>query len=257
MSEFEQATGPGVDLREALFNDRAIGPAAAIQLPREAVTRLHGLVVDLDANILKPNHWFPPAATAEAFLAGITPVLERHPVLRHAEVRHTGRWLHLIVWFNPVIELRSATEQQHWAALHRVLKGSLPSDAAAPVLHALTRPLGSINSKTGAQVRVLKEGTRIAAEAVENWAAEVRKTPFEALGLVLFGQKRTAPCPYCQAEGSFLDLGELVGMCYGECRRVARKRLFEPFFRGKETGASTEPKTAPKTKGKGKAPASP
>jgi hypothetical protein len=88
---------PWVDAREALYGDRCIGTAGQVQLPREAVTRLHGLVVDLDANLLQPNPWFPPAATPEAFAATIAPALARHPVLCHAEVRDTGRWLHAIV----------------------------------------------------------------------------------------------------------------------------------------------------------------
>src|SRR5262245_12835316 len=87
------------DLREALFNARPVGLASHIQVPREGVTRLWGLVIDLDANILKANPWFPPADTAETFYAAILPVLERHPVLQHAEIRDTGRWLHAILRF--------------------------------------------------------------------------------------------------------------------------------------------------------------
>ncbi len=38
-STFED-DGPGVDLREALYNDGEVGPASAIQLPLERITRL-------------------------------------------------------------------------------------------------------------------------------------------------------------------------------------------------------------------------
>src|SRR5262249_9197402 len=64
------------DLREALVNDRLVGPASHIQVPREGVTRLWGLVIDLDANLLKANEWFSPGDTAETFYAAILPVLE-------------------------------------------------------------------------------------------------------------------------------------------------------------------------------------
>src|SRR4051794_38005637 len=117
----QQPAEAGVDIREALYNDRARGTADQIQLPREAVTRLWGLVVDLDANILKPNPWFPPAPTPEEFHRAITPALDRHPVLRSAEVRSTGRWLHAITWFQEPVELRTAADQQRWNAIHEVL----------------------------------------------------------------------------------------------------------------------------------------
>jgi len=41
MNETHPASG--VDCREALYNDRLTGPAHAIQLPAERVTRLDGI----------------------------------------------------------------------------------------------------------------------------------------------------------------------------------------------------------------------
>lgn len=224
-----------VDLRESLYNGHAVGLAQDIQLPREAVTRLHGLVIDLDANVLKPNPWFPPAETAESFLTGITPVLSRHPILRHAEIRDTGRWLHAIVWFKDAIELHTAADQQRALGLHRMLKASVPSDPAAQALITMTRPVGSINSKTGMPVRMLRPGDPVPADVFLEWANEVQKKPFETLGMILFGERRTKPCPYCDSENSYLDLGEVVGFCYGPCKRVPLKRIHEPFFKGTPT----------------------
>jgi hypothetical protein len=243
----------GVDLREVLYNDRRVGTAGQVQLPREAVTRLHGLPVDLDADLLQPNPWFPPAETAEGFAAAIAPALARHPVLCHAELRKTGRWLHAIVWFEVPVELRSAADQRHWTGLHQVLMGSVPSDPAAPALIALTRPVGSVNGKTGAEVRTLKPGAPVPAAALEGWAAEVASKPFEAVGTPLFGG-RVSPCPYCRREGSHLDLGAAFGLCYGACRYVQFRRLFEPFLKGpaaQEAAAPAAPqKPAGKRKGK-------
>jgi hypothetical protein len=242
---------PGVDLREALYNDRLVGTAGQVQLPREAVTRLHGLAVDLDANLLQPNPWFPPAETAESFAAAIAPALARHPVLCHAEVRNTGRWLHAIVWFQEPVELRSAADQRHWTALHKVLMGSVPSDPAAPALIALTRPVGSTNSRTGAEVRVLTPGAPVPAAALEGWAAEVRRKPFEAVATPLFGGGRIAPCPYCRRENSHLDLGAAFGFCYA-CRYVPFRRLFEPFLQGPAAQEATAPAAPQKPAGKRK-----
>jgi hypothetical protein len=242
-----------IDLREALYNDHHVGAAGQVQLPREAVTRLHGLPVDLDADLLQPNPWFPPAHTAEAFADAIAPALARHPVLCHAEVRKTGRWLHAIVWFQEPVELRSAADQRRWKALHQVLMGSVPSDPAAPALIGLTRPVGSTNSKTGAEVKTLKPGAPVPAAALEGWAAEVARKPFEAVGTPLFGGGRVSPCPYCRREDSHLDLGEAVGFCYGACRHVPFRRLFEPFFKGlaaQEAAPAAPQKPAGKRKGK-------
>ena len=135
------------DKREALFNDQAVGPASHIQVAREGVTRLAGLVVDMDADPLKANRWFPPADNAEDFFKLIGAVFDRHPVLRHAEVRDTGRWLHLIVLFSEPVELRTAQEQRLWTKIHKLLIASVPSDANAQALITLTRPVGSVNSK--------------------------------------------------------------------------------------------------------------
>jgi len=226
----EQPHQSQVDLRESLYNDRAIGPAPKIALPREAVTRLHGLVMDLDANVLKDNQWFPPAATAEEFFEAIQPVLNRHPILRNAEIRFTGRWLHAIVLFKETVELRTAADQNRWNGIHRVLKASIPSDPAAPSLIAMTRPVGSVNTKTGIAVKTIKPGMPIDAVLLQDWVAEVKKKPFETVALILFGERRVSPCPYCRSDGSYLDLGELVGFCYGPCRRVRIRRLSEPFM---------------------------
>jgi hypothetical protein len=243
------------DVREALYNDRRTGLAGQIQLPREAITRLHGLVVDLDANLLGPNPWFPPADTAVAFHAAIKPALERHPVLRHAEVRDTGRWLHALVRFDKPVELMKAADQQHWFNLHRVLMGSVPSDPAVQPLIALTRPTGSINSKTGREVKVLEEGRPIEASLVEGWVEQVQAAPFKSIGSVLFGNQRVSPCPYCRGEDSFLDLGETAGFCYGSCRQVPLARLFEPFLKKEQPGEGGGEKPAGRKsarKGRGK-----
>jgi hypothetical protein len=230
-----------IDLREALFNEQAVGPAPRVQAPREGVTRLAGLVTDVDADLLKPNVWFPPAGGAEDFFKAIRPTLERHPVLRHAEARDSGRWVHLIVRFERPVELMSARDQKHWTAIHRVLNSSVPADPNAPALIALTRPTGSINSRTGRVVRVLKEAAPIAAPLLEDWAEEVGRKPFATLARVFFGEKHS-PCPYCEAAGSHLDLGDVVGFCY-RCGHVPVTRLHEPFLKapgseGKKVGGA-------------------
>jgi hypothetical protein len=250
VTDATNAVSGGIDTRETLYNSRETGPINQIQLPREMVTRLYGLVVDLDANLLKPNPWFPPGDTAEAFYANIRPVLERHPLLQYAEIRDTGRWLHAIVWFVEPVELRTGDDQGYWAGLHKVLMSSVPSDPAAPVLIASTRPVGATNSKTGNKVRTLKAGQPVPASLLEDYRKEVVSEPFKVVGTALFGAARISACPYCRQPGSHLDMGAQAGHCYGACRTIHLRRLFEPFFKASESGQeeSTKAPASPRKK---------
>ena len=123
----------------------------------------------------------------------------------------------------------------------------MPSDPAAPALIALTRPVGSINGKNQRPVRLLKAVTEIQPGMLLDWTEQVKRSPFQTIGQVLFGMQRVTPCPYCRADGSHLDLGEKVGFCYGPCQQVPLKRLHEPFLTapsgsnsGKKSGSSGE-----------------
>ena len=101
-----------VDRREAMFNDGRTGVAGRIQLPRERITRLRGLMIDLDPGLLLPdNSLFPPAADPREFLGRIQPSSTAIRS-RDAEVRSTGTGLHLLLWFDPVVELEDAGEQR-------------------------------------------------------------------------------------------------------------------------------------------------
>ena len=41
----------------------------------------------------------------------------------------------------------------------------------------------------------------VPASDLEAWAAEVAVRPFEEVGLILFGERRVTPCPFCCADG--------------------------------------------------------
>src|SRR5437667_10491464 len=111
------------DLREQLYNEQLVGPVTEIQHPTERVTTLHGILLGLDPGILRPgNPWFPPDADPRQFHEAIRPPLDRHPVVTHAEVRASGTGLHLIVWLDPPVELRSAAEQKYWAGIYDTVR---------------------------------------------------------------------------------------------------------------------------------------
>jgi hypothetical protein len=222
------ASTPDQDMREALYNDQAKGPAYKIQLPLERVTTLRGILSDLDPKWLIPgNPIFPPADTPKAFYEGIRLVLDRHPLARFAEVRASGTGLHLILWLRPAVELRSTAEQQYWDHIVRAVQRTLPVDPDMPGMTALTRPVGAINTKNGAVVEVLNAGTAIEPAAVQAFMSRLVQAPFREVACILLGEERVQPCPVCLGAGTRLDVLDRVGLCYGGCSKVTGDRLFE------------------------------
>jgi hypothetical protein len=223
--------GPGlVDLREGLWNDRPIGPASHIQLPRERISTLHGIVTDVDAKtLLSGNDLFPSDPDPRKFFELIRPVLSRHPLARHAEVRSSGTGLHLINWLEPAVELETASDQKRWDNLVRTVQRSLPSDPRAPGITILTRPVDSINSKNGAVVETLEPGQPITPDAVIAYVDELARAPFRTIALPLLGSERVDPCPACMATGSSLGVLDFAGKCY-RCGTVSLEQLYSLVY---------------------------
>jgi hypothetical protein len=247
-----------VDAREALCNEGAVGPAGAVQVPTDRVTRLNGLMLDLDPKLLAPgNPLFPPAADPREFLERVAAVLDRHALLRHAEVRSSGGGLHLVLRFDPPVELTSAADQARWSTLVRAVQCSLPADPNAPGITALTRPVGSVNSKNGAVVAVLRPGQPVDPARVEAFVRGLAGAPFRVVAAVLLGGDRVEPCPVCRKPGSSLAVLDRGGKCYG-CGPVTLEHLFEVVYRAVEAEADGEeagteapprsPRAAPKRK---------
>ncbi|WZO96110.1 hypothetical protein EP7_003092 [Isosphaeraceae bacterium EP7] len=219
------------DQREALYNDRATGAAGMIQVPAERITTLNGFMVDLDPGKLAPNNpIFPPADSPRAFHESIKPVLDRHPLARHAEVRASGTGLHLVFNLNPPIELQTAPAQQRWKAIVEATQYTLPGDLESPGITALTRPIGSINSKNGARVEMLAPGQPVDPARVVEFIEGLAKAPFKVIATVLLGDDRVRPCPACRGEGSRLDILDQFGKCYGGCSKVTLERLFDLIY---------------------------
>jgi hypothetical protein len=219
------------DLREQLVNGRGQGTFAEVQLPLERVTTLHGILLDLDPKLYRPgNPYFPPADDPRKFFENIAPVLDRHPLACSAQVRMTGTGLHALVLLEPPVELHSEAEQNKWASYVRVVQGTLPTDTNAPGITAVTRPVGSTNSKNGAVVEVLREGRPVTPEAVEEFVKRVCEVPFKEVAEVLCGGASVTPCPVCKANGSRLDALDQVGMCYGRCGKVSLEKVLDCVY---------------------------
>jgi hypothetical protein len=241
-------TNSPLDFREQLYNDRRTGLIHEVQLPLERVTTLHGVMIDLDPKLYRAgNPFFPPAADPRAFYQGIKPVLDRHPLARHAEVRMSGTGLHVLIWFGPAVELHSESDQRRWDHIVGLVQCSLPADPGAPRITALTRAVGSLNSKNGATVEVLKPGEPVTPKEVEAFVARVLDAPFREIASVLLGHDRISPCPVCAGNGSRLDVLDHEGKCYGGCDRVGPDALLDCVYAPMEP--STEPAVPPAANG--------
>jgi hypothetical protein len=228
-----------VDQREALYNGGCTGPAGRIQIPAERITRLNGIMVDFDPGNLDPNNRIlPPADDPHQFLDRSRAVLDRHPVLRFAEVRSSGTGLHLVTRLNPPVELRTAGEQRYWDAIVRAVQASLPSDPNAPGITALTRPVGSINSKNGARVETLRPGSPIDPQRAVVFVKQLEAAPFRVIAEILFGGDHLTPCPLCVRKDSRLSAMERMGKCY-HCGAVRLEALYAAIF-SREAEAETE-----------------
>jgi hypothetical protein len=220
-----------VDQREAPYNDRKIGLVYDVQLPVERITTLHGFVIDLDPALLRPgNPLFAPADSPAEFFTNICPMLDRHPILRFAEVRSSGRGIHLLVWIDPPVELCSAAAQIHWDAMVRIVQRSVPSDPTAPGITALTRAVGSINRKNGAVVEVLRPGKSVEPQQIDEYLKQISAAMFKVIVLPLVGDTRVSPCPVCQLGGSRLDILDRAGMCYGGSDKHKLSEVFDSIY---------------------------
>ena len=127
-----------VDLREALFNDGAIGPIGSIQVSTERVVALRGIMFDIDPDLFLHGGLIAtiPQDAAEFYRETIKPMLDRHPVLKKAEVRMTGRGLHVILRFAKPVEFTKPGEQEEWAGIVEVVQTALPIDPGQPGITA-------------------------------------------------------------------------------------------------------------------------
>jgi hypothetical protein len=219
------------DTRQQLYNRGECGSFADVQLPLERITTLHGFFFDLDPGLLRlGNLLFPPGDDPKRFFDLIRQVLDRHPLACDGEVRATGTGLHVITWIAPPVELGTAAAQARWAAYVRTVQATLPTDPNAPGITAVTRAVGSTNSKNGAVVEVLRAGKPIAATAVEEFVARLTRAPFREIASVLLGDTRVSPCPICLGESSRLDVLDHVGVCYAGCGKVKLEQLFDSVY---------------------------
>ena len=244
-----------VDLREALFNDGAIGPIGSIQVSTERVVSLRGIMFDIDPDLFLQGSLIAaiPQDAAEFYREIVKPMLDRHPVLKKAEVRMTGRGLHVILRFAKPVEFTKPGEQEEWAGIVEVVQTALPIDPGQPGITATTRAVGSVNSKNKVVVELLEKGSPVTEEEVRGLCTEMCEEPFRTVMSVFTGNERVQPCPICKKRDSALAAGKHVGTCYG-CGTVHLEKLYDLVLAPKSVEkAEKTPKTAKREKRNAKA----
>ncbi len=221
-----------IDGREQPYNSRECGPIDRVQLCRDNITSLHGIVFDLDLNLFRPDGPAPLDLSSTRAFADRTlvPILSRHPALCGAEVRDTGRNVHAIAWFDHPVNFADDGDRRRWGGIVETVQAALPIDPDQPGLTVLTRPVGSINGKTGLPVATLRAGTPVMVSEILKLHGQMVRTPFRTVMGILFGSARLSPCPLCRAEGSSLAGLDFEGRCYGSCGKVKLHRLYDAFL---------------------------
>jgi hypothetical protein len=237
------------DQREALFNGGAVGTFKEVMVPRHGVGLIRSILIEIDGECLRIGKVIDemPADGFELYERYVRGWLANHPLLSKAEVRFSGRWLHCILHFDTPIEIKSDRRRELWDITIRALQRCLPSDPEAPSLLAMTRPLGSVNSKTGRQVELIKPGVPVTELEVLQFVEELTHRGFATVTQILFGTTTVSPCPICQKEDSTLHAAAPLyrtkdphitsrGSCY-HCGKVTLTTLVDLVLQGREENA--------------------
>jgi hypothetical protein len=221
-----------VDRREQPYNGRETGSIQQVQRATDNITELHGIVFDIDLHLLRTDGPVPVTTTGpgEFHKTTVGPMLDRHPALAGAEVRDSGCGVHVIVWFDDPVIFETDGERRRWAGIVQAVQAALPIDPDQPGITALTRPLGSINGKTGREVTRLRTGTPVPVAEVLRLYDQMLRSPFRTVMGILLGADRVSPCPICGAEGTSLSALDQSGRCYGACGTVKLERLYDLFL---------------------------
>ena len=236
-NSFQPPTNPtemqgAIDAREQLTNDGEIGSFAQVSIPESMITSQRGILFDFDPGLYR--HSVAPAdvlASPVAFFdAVISKFLARDPVLQKAEVRVSGVGVHAILRFREPIQFPTVADRQRWAAIVKVIQRLLPVDPHCPGITALTRPVGSVNSKNGGLVCQIRAGEGVPFEDVLGLYERARISPFRIVASLLFGAEHISPCPICASPRSRLDVLDKIGDCYESCGKVRLGQLIDVFL---------------------------
>ena len=221
-----------IDLREQLVNGGLVGPIKTVQLSEDGITTVLGIMIDVDPSLLNSKSFGLESfgSPSDFYTRAIRPMLNRHPTLAKAHVRCSGNGLHVILFFDTPVAICSEAARELWAGISEAVQSLLPSDPRCPGLTAVTRPLGSINSKNNTKVFELVPGGKVSAQEVETLCQELACHPFKTVATILFGPGPITQCPVCKKSENRLGVMDRVGCCY-ECGDVEVETLYDHFFK--------------------------
>jgi len=229
-----------VDQRESLVNEGAIGAITEIQTSGARIAQLSGIMFDVDRDLIKQGPFTPVAPkTPEDLFVIVQSWLRRHPVLAKAQVRSSGRGLHVLLMFDAPVIFSEDAERERWKAIVKVVQSALPIDPGQPGITAITRPVDSINSKNDGKVSVLEEGEPVTQKEVERLAQSIVDEPFKVVWGIINGEEQRTHCPFCQKPDSKLSVQGFEGQCYG-CGKVSLKVLYESLLMARSEGAGKD-----------------
>ena len=200
-----------------------------MQLAAAEIYRLNGIMIDVDPDQFQESSLTPhvPTDPHEFFNEILSPCLKRNSVLSKAEVRNSGTGFHVILFLEDPPQFHTDAERDRWAGIVKVVQASVPSDSDQPHITAVTRPLGSINSKNGAVVKLLQAGEPVSQVEVIQLVLDMKKKPFNTLLKTMFGSEKVTPCPICGVSGRTLSALGQKGKCYGGCGTVQLSQLYD------------------------------
>ncbi len=110
-----------IDWREQTFNAGAVGPVEQVSTPAELITSLRTLMIDVDPKDLAGDLYDAGEGTfaTRLYQHSVRHWLDRHPLLAHSEVRHTGSGLHVLIHLDPAVEFDTPADRDRWAAVVR------------------------------------------------------------------------------------------------------------------------------------------
>lgn len=237
----DEGNNQWLDWREQLYNQQEIGPIEKVQLPAERITSLHSILFDVDpAKFGKSLLLREPSQTPEEFYKlTLRRWLDNHPTLQHTEVRLSGTGLHVLLNFSQPVVFESDMERDRWDAIVKVVQAALPIDPGQPAITAVTRPVGSTNSKNNQLVKQIEAGQPVTTEQVLELFHQMEQHPFRTVFQILSGQQeRFSPCPLCEQSSSLRAL-DFVGKCY-ECGQVELEQLYSLVMDPREQPAKED-----------------
>jgi len=219
---------PEGDSRQQLFNAGSIGTFREIQLNADQIYKQTGILFDLDPKYIKVSSLTPHAPLdPDAYYYSVASKwMSRDPVLQKLEVRASGTGLHAILWLQDPPQFDTDGLRERWTGITQTVQTALPSDPNAPHITASTRPIGSINSRNGATVKLLATGSPVTQEEVLKLYTDMERSPFKTVLRVLSGQEKVTPCPICMLPGSKLSAMDQKGKCY-KCGTVELSELLD------------------------------